>query len=225
MVSVGRRGRLVRAVEGHRPHLDLSFRRIKEKRDYRTLSGHTALADIGLQFGDDDHLEERFLLPAYDRYLKAGGGIDGIIAANLNKIASATPESKWKEAVLSAGYDWKERYRVDVSYMRMWEETLFSSEGYRIPAVTLGWTLSEEPLLQRSFRPGGRACRWERPGPGPTHSFLCSMISAAGMGPTPLPSDFYHRRFHRRPSPGLEHLRLLPGRPDFVGHVRVLVCQ
>lgn len=135
--------------KGHRPHLDLSFRRIKEKRDYRILSGNTDLADIGLQFGDDDHLEERFLLPAYDRYLKAGGGIDGIIAANLNKIASATPESKWKEAVLSAGYDWKDRYRVDFSYMRMWEETLFSSEGYRIPAVTLGWTLSEEPLLRK----------------------------------------------------------------------------
>lgn len=136
--------------KGHHPHLDLSFRRIKEKRDYRTLGGYTSsLADIGLPFGDDDHLEERFLLPAYDRYLKAGGGIDGLRAANLSTIAFATPENKWKEAVLSAGYDWKDRYRVDFSYMRMWEETLFSSEGYRIPAVTLGWTLSEEPLLRK----------------------------------------------------------------------------
>lgn len=134
---------------GHRPRIDLSFRRIKEKQDYRKLRGSTNPADAGLSFGDDEHLEERFLLPAYNRYLDAGGGIDGIIASNLSSINEGTPEIKWKEAVLSAGYDWKDRYRVDFSYLRMWEETLFSGEGYRIPVVTLGWTLSEEPLLRR----------------------------------------------------------------------------
>ena len=52
-------------------------------------------------------------------------------------------------SVLNGSYDWKGRYEVDFSDFRIWEEKLFSSDGWRVPAVMLGWTLSEEPILRR----------------------------------------------------------------------------
>ena len=144
------------AWRGHRLHLGGTFRRMVEKQDNRILGGAigssgsgTTLADAGLMFGDDANVEERFLLPGYQLYLDNGGGLNGLMASNLTKVNVGTPEMKWKEAVATAGYDWKGRYHVDFSYFRAWEEKLFSGEGYRIPSVTVGWTLSEEPLLRR----------------------------------------------------------------------------
>ena len=146
------------AWRGHRLRLGATFRRMVEKQDNRILGGTAGssgsgviLADAGLTFGDDANVEERLLLPGYQRYLDNGGGLDGLLASKLSKMNVGTPEMEWKEAVATAGYDWKGRYQVDFSYFRAWKDKLFSEEGYRIPAVTVGWALSEEPLLRRAL--------------------------------------------------------------------------
>lgn len=135
---------------GHRLRLDGKFHRVKERQDNQVLSGMATLSDVGLTFGDDAHVEEKFLLPYYEKY-KAD--LQSAIGERTysHPYNVGTPETKWKESVLSVGYDWKDRYRVDFSYFRIWEEKLFSGEGWRVPAVTLGWTLSEEPLLHRAL--------------------------------------------------------------------------
>ena len=137
---------------GHRLRLGMTFQRVTEKQEYRILRGSNRYTDtMGLTRGDEEHMEEYFLLPAYEKYLAAGGGLDGYNASKLSYVNDDSPELKWKQSVLSAGYDWKGRYRADFSYFRLWEDDLFSSEGYRTPAVTLGWTLSEEPLMRRAL--------------------------------------------------------------------------
>ena len=138
---------------GHSLHLDGTFRRIKEKQDNQILQARGNLSDIGLKYGDDAVLEEKFMLPYYDKYMNADW--EERFEMMLDRLAYSapynvgTPELKWKEGILSVGYDWKSRYEVNFSYFRSWEEKLFSSEGWRVPAVTLGWTLSEEPILRR----------------------------------------------------------------------------
>ena len=137
--------------KGHRLHLDGTFRRIKEKQDNLVFQARGNLSDIGLKFGDDTVLEEKFI-PHYEEYMKADWEKQIELFRSPNYAAPynvGTPELKWKEGILSVGYDWKGRYEVDFSYYRIWEENLFSSEGWRIPAVALGWTLSEEPILRR----------------------------------------------------------------------------
>lgn len=134
---------------GHRLRLDGTFRRIREKQDNHVVAGSCVISEYGLSFGNDAEVMEKYLDPAYEAYLAAGGGIAGIEASKLSSIKVNTPELKWKEGVATVGYDWRGRYEAGFSYYRIWEEKLFSSEGYRIPAVTLGWNLSEEPLLRR----------------------------------------------------------------------------
>ena len=136
---------------GHRLRLDSSFHRIKEKQDNQILEGYAQLSDLGLGYGDDAHLEEKLLLPYYEKYKNSDWEeriemMHNHVYAYPNNVSS--PEMKWKESVLSVGYDWEDRYKVDFSYFRLWEDKLFSSEGWRVPAVTLGWTLSEEPILR-----------------------------------------------------------------------------
>ena len=139
--------------KGHRIRLDGSFRRMKEKQDIQILSGKANLSEFGLDYGDDAGFNEKFLLPTYEKYKNLSEEERlGYWLASPNYFlpnSIGTPETKWKESVLSVGYDWKSRYEVNFSYYRAWEEKLFSSEGWRIPAVTLGWTLSEEPILRR----------------------------------------------------------------------------
>lgn len=139
------------AWRGHRLRLDGAFRRMKEKQDNHVLGGICEITDYGLSFGDDTQVVEKYLDPAYEIYLAEGGGLVGFEASKLNYIKVSTPEMKWKEGVLTVGYDWKGRYEAGFSYHRVWEEKLFSGEGYRTPAITLGWNLSEEPLLRRVF--------------------------------------------------------------------------
>lgn len=137
--------------KGHRLHLDGTFRRIKEKQDNLVFQARGNLSDIGLKFGDDTVLEEKFI-PHYEEYMNAEWEKQIELFRSPNYAApynAGTPELKWKEGILSVGYDWKNRYEVDFSYYRIWEEKLFSSDGWRIPAVALGWTLSEEPILRR----------------------------------------------------------------------------
>ena len=92
------------------------------------------------------------MLPYYEKYMNADWE-ERIEMIHYQPYATPyytiSPERKWKEGVLSVGYDWKGRYEVDFSYFRIWEEKLFSSDGWRVPAVMLGWTLSEEPILRR----------------------------------------------------------------------------
>ena len=137
----------------HRLRLDGTFRRVKEKQDVQVLEGRANLSDFGLTYGDDALFEEKYLLPKYEKYktLDWEGQIDFMhdYPNTFSPYRVGTPELKWKESVLSARYDWKSRYEVKFSYYRCWENKLFSSEGWRIPAVTLGWTLSEEPILRR----------------------------------------------------------------------------
>ena len=139
--------------KGHRIRLDGSFRRMEEKQDLQVLSGIANLSDFGLDYGDDAGFNEKFLLPTYEKYktLKEEERLEYWIysSSSFIPVVIGTPEIKWKESVLSVGYDWKSRYEVDFSYYRAWEKKLFSSEGLRVPAVTLGWTLSEEPILRR----------------------------------------------------------------------------
>ena len=138
--------------KGHRLRFDGTFRRMKVNNDTQILRGTIQLADYGLSFGDDAGFEEKFLLPRYEIFktLDEKGKL-GFLDENpgFYPYLIDTREMKWKESVLSVGYDWKNRYEVDFSYYRSWEEKLFSSEGWRVPAVTLGWTLSEEPILRR----------------------------------------------------------------------------
>ncbi|MBQ6763029.1 MAG: TonB-dependent receptor plug domain-containing protein [Bacteroidales bacterium] len=134
---------------GHRLRVDGTFRRMKEKQDNHVIGGACDITEYGLTFGNDAQVVEKYLDPAYEKFLEAGGSIAGFEASGLTSIGVNTPETKWKEGVLSVGYDWKGRYEAGFSYYRAWEQKLFSSEGYRIPAVTLGWNLAEEPLLQR----------------------------------------------------------------------------
>ena len=138
---------------GHRIHLDGTFRRVKEKQDNQVLDGYAYLSLVGLGIGDDAHLEEKLLLPYYEKYKNADWEerlemmhYDHAYAYPSNV---STPEMKWKEGSLSVGYDWKDRYKVDFSYFRLWSDKFLSGEGWRVPAVTLGWTLSEEPILRR----------------------------------------------------------------------------
>ena len=139
--------------KGHRIRLDGTFRRVKEKQDNQVLEGRANLSDFGLTYGDDARFEEKFLLPNYEKYktLDLEGKIELMhnYPNTFSPYRVGTPELKWKESILSVGYDWENRYEVNFSYYRCWEEKLFSSEGWRIPAVTLGWTLSEEPILRR----------------------------------------------------------------------------
>ena len=138
--------------KGHRLRLDGTFRRMILKGDNQVLEGSVNLSAVGLRFGDDDALEDKFMLPYYEKYLNADWEDRFEMMASQNYAAPYlvnTPELKWKEGVLSIGYDWKDRYEVDFSYYRCWENKLFSGEGWRIPAVTLGWMLSEEPILRR----------------------------------------------------------------------------
>ena len=139
--------------KGHRIRLDGTFRRVKEKQDVQVLEGRANLSDFGLTYGDDALFEEKYLLPKYEKYktLDLEGQIDFMhdYPNTFSAYRVGTPEVKWKESVLSVGYDWKNRYEANFSYYRCWEDKLFSSEGWRIPAVTLGWTLSEEPILHR----------------------------------------------------------------------------
>ena len=141
--------------EGHRIRLDGTFRRMKEKQDLQVLGGRANLSDFGLDYGDDARFEEKFLLPSYEKYktLNVEEWFDYMLGTpnSLSTYRVGTPEMKWKESILSAGYDWKSRYEVNFSYFRAWENKLFSSEGWRVPAVTLGWTLSEEPILRRAL--------------------------------------------------------------------------
>ncbi len=138
---------------GHRIHMDGTFRRVKEKQDNQILDGYAYLSLVGLGIGDDAHLEEKFLLPYYEKYKNAD--LEERLAMMHYNHAYAypsnvsTPEMKWKEGSLSVGYDWKDRYKVDFSYFRLWSDKFLSGEGWRVPAVTLGWTLSEEPILRR----------------------------------------------------------------------------
>ena len=139
--------------KGHRLRLDGTFHRVKETQDIQLLTGRANGADYGFEHGDDAGFEEKFLLPCYEEY--KGLNLDGRTDLPLDYPNSfsphfiGTPELKWKESVLSVGYDWKGRYEVDFSYYRIWEEKLFSGEGWRVPAVTLGWMLTEEPILRR----------------------------------------------------------------------------
>ncbi len=138
--------------KGHRLRLDGTFRRIKEKQDNQVLEGRANLSEVGLKYGDDAALEDKFMLPYYEKYMNADWE-ERIEMIHYQPYATPyytiSPERKWKEGVLSVGYDWKGRYEVDFSYFRIWEEKLFSSDGWRVPAVMLGWTLSEEPILRR----------------------------------------------------------------------------
>ena len=139
--------------KGHRLCLDGTFRRVKEKQDNRLLEGRAVLSEVGLKYGEDAVLEERFM-PYYEKYMNADWEerwemLDSPSHATPYKVG--TPELKWKESILSVGYDWKNRYEVNFSYFRSWEEKLFSGDGWRVPAVTLGWTLSEEPILRRAL--------------------------------------------------------------------------
>ena len=132
----------------HRIHLDGTFRRIKEKQDNQVLWGTGDLSDIGLKYGDDDLILEKLLLPYYEEY--QGGGLAYALGNFFYFPALVgTPELKWKEGILSTGYDWKGRYEVAISYFRAWEEKLFSDEGWGVPSMTLGWTLTQEPLLRQ----------------------------------------------------------------------------
>ena len=139
---------------GHRLGLDATFRRMKEKQDIRILGGNTLLADYGLTYGDDEHLEEKYLLPAYDKYLAAGGGTDGFVASKLGMVEDHPSEPdglKWKEGVLRAAYDYRNRIRAEFSYYRMWEEKLSKEEGYGIPAVTLGFNPWKSLSIEASW--------------------------------------------------------------------------
>ncbi len=138
---------------GHRIHMDGTFRRVKEKQDNQILDGYAYLSLVGLGIGDDAHLEEKFLLPYYEKYKNADLE-ERLEMMHYNHAYAypsnvSTPEMKWKEGSLSVGYDWKDRYKVDFSYFRLWSDKFLSGEGWRVPAVTLGWTLSEEPILRR----------------------------------------------------------------------------
>ena len=137
--------------KGHRLGLGATFRRIKEKQELWHLHGRTNYDDWGLPFGDDDHLEEKYLLPAYRIYQQAENPALTVLETGLTGVVDRSSELKWKEAVARVHYDWQDRYRLDFSYFRLWEDTLFSGEGYRVPAVTLGWTLTREPWLRRAL--------------------------------------------------------------------------
>lgn len=138
--------------KGHRLRLDGTFRRVKEKQDNQVLQGRANLSEVGLKFGDNAVLEEKFMLPYYEKYMNSDWE-ERMEMMHYQPYAApyhtGNPELKWKEGVLSVSYDWKGRYEVDFSYFRIWEEKLFSSDGWRVPAVMLGWTLTEEPILRQ----------------------------------------------------------------------------
>ena len=185
--------------KGHRLRLDGTFRRMKEKQDNQVLEGRANLSEVGLKFGDDTVLEEKLMLPYYEKYMNADWE-ERLEMIHYGPYATpyhvGNPELKWKEGVLSVGYDWKGRYEADFSYFRIWEEKLFSSDGWRVPAVMLGWTLSEEPILRRilpeSLKNWSLKASWSKTDaymplldglvqmfPGPTGGYYTTLSSTA----------------------------------------------
>ena len=136
---------------GHRLRLDATFRHLREKQENLILGGEDSYADLGLAFGEDGEVEAKYLRPQYDLYTSHGGGQEGWMAmtSKLKTLDSSSPQLEWNETVLSAAYDWKDRYRMKVSCFLAWEDKLSFQENTVIPAVTLGWTPSSEPLLRR----------------------------------------------------------------------------
>ena len=123
---------------GHRLCLDATFRHLREKQENLILGGEDNYADFGLAFGEDGQVEAKYLRPQYET-----------MTSKLKTIDTSSPELKWKETVLSAAYDWKDRYRMKVSCFMAWEDKLSFQENTVIPAVTLGWTPSSERLLRQ----------------------------------------------------------------------------
>jgi hypothetical protein len=107
--------------KGHRLRLGCTFRRIKEKQDDLVIQARGNLSDVGLKFGDDAVLEEKFI-PLYEEYMNGDWEKQIELFRCPNYAAPysvGTPELKWKEGILSVGYDWKSRYEVNFSYYRL----------------------------------------------------------------------------------------------------------
>ena len=144
---------------GHHFNVEGRFRRLVQEKERKMVKGTTNPNQFGLIFADDAHVEEYYLDPAYAAYVALTGKEDYSIedalilsqTYGLGSVGTRPHDVKWKESGLTAGYDWKNRYKLGFSYYKLWEEKLFSDVGYKVPAVTLGWSPSEEPLLRRAL--------------------------------------------------------------------------
>ncbi len=142
--------------KGHHLNVEGRFRRLALEKTSHVVIGEQNPNKFGLQFADDAHVEEYYLDPAYAAYIALTEKEDYTIedafllreTYGLRAVSSLPYDVKWKETGLSVGYDWKDRYKLGFSYYKLWENKMFTDEGYEVPAVTLGWSPSEEPLLR-----------------------------------------------------------------------------
>lgn len=142
--------------KGHHLNVEGRFRRLALEKTSHVVIGEQNPNKFGLQFADDAHVEEYYLDPAYAAYIALTEKEDYTIedayllreTYGLRAVSSLPYDVKWKETGLSVGYDWKDRYKLGFSYYKLWENKMFTDEGYEVPAVTLGWSPTEEPLLR-----------------------------------------------------------------------------
>ena len=142
--------------KGHRIQLGAGFRWQKNDQVVCAMTeGRVTLSRFGLNYGDDKALIENVLNPYFNRKRPTSAEelLDELIAGNYPSFKTArlnSPErAMWKENTVSLSYDWKNRYRVDASYFYVWADKPFSEGVFHVPAVTLTWNPSEEPLLRR----------------------------------------------------------------------------
>ena len=133
----------------HHVRTNLVFRGLDETRDRLYLSGEGILSTWGLDFGDDGSVREKFLLPAYGQWKKNGAWPTFADGSFLSRASGGPGEIRWKEGVLSLGYDWKGRYQAHLVYHQEWTKKNYFDVSRGNPAVTLGWNISQEPFVRR----------------------------------------------------------------------------
>ena len=143
--------------KGHRLNLDARFRRFSGKIWDGVLKAKPDPSALGLTTDDIDDLENKVMNP----YLKISGFPDSEddlfdwmeMTSKYNVLSARVPSERikmdWKETVLSAAYDWKNRYEVGYSFFEVWNDKIFNKKAFVVHAVTLGWNPSREPFLRR----------------------------------------------------------------------------
>ncbi|MCR4571984.1 MAG: TonB-dependent receptor plug domain-containing protein [Bacteroidales bacterium] len=111
------------SFDGHRVRADINFRRTHSEDKAVRMKGTLSL---------DDQPEPPVLEdPPY------------LIYRDWNIIIP-----KWNEAVVSLGYDYKERVKIDISAFKMWDKDLETEDDdFWTAAASLGWNVFKKPYL------------------------------------------------------------------------------
>ena len=135
-------------LNGHKIHADIDFRRTDNKNELLALTGNSACEDYNLRPGDGDSVWGDFLYPSYIKLLEQiNSGIipfDSPIVSSFGDVIIP----KWNEAVISLGYDYKERVKIDISASKVWEKSFtLEDDNFWTAAASLGWNVFKKPYL------------------------------------------------------------------------------